>query len=182
MPEGKPWLAFYGDVPPSLRYPDRTLYQALRATAERCPEAPAWEFFGRTSTYRAFLAEVDHFAAALASLGVKEGDRLTIAMPTCPQGVIRIVTHRGGNNMYEVDTLEVDSGYCIHCGLCVEACPYNAIFMGYIYERARYKRGDLVMQKDDMAIEHEKASGYFHPELAQELPEQELLVYREKKK
>jgi len=88
MPEGKPWLAFYGDVPPSLRYPDRTLYQALRATAERCPEAPAWEFFGRTSTYRAFLAEVDHFAAALASLGVKEGDRLTIAMPTCPQGVI----------------------------------------------------------------------------------------------
>ncbi len=88
MHESRPWLAFYGDVPPSLQYPDRTLYQALRATADRYPAAPAWEFFGRTSTYREFLAEIDRCAAALASLGVKEGSRLTIAMPTCPQGVI----------------------------------------------------------------------------------------------
>ena len=101
---------------------------------------------------------------------------------TCPQGVIKVVTHRGAKNMYEVETFEVDSGYCIHCALCVEACPYNALFMGYIYERAKYRRGELVMQKEDMAIEHEKASGYFHPEVAQTLPEQELLVYRGKKK
>ena len=51
----RPWLAFYGEVPPSLQYPDRTLYQALHATVERFPDAPASEFFGRTSTYRDFL-------------------------------------------------------------------------------------------------------------------------------
>ena len=101
---------------------------------------------------------------------------------TCPQGVIKIITHRGTNNMYDVDTFEVDSGYCIHCALCVEACPYNALFLGYIYERSKYRRGELVMQKEDMAIEHEKPSGYFHPEIASTLPEQELLVYRGKKK
>lgn len=101
---------------------------------------------------------------------------------TCPQGVIRIVTHKGTENMYEVDTFEVDSGYCIHCALCVEACPYNALFLGYNYERAKYRREELVMSKEDMAIEHEQASGYFHPEIAQTLPEQDLLVYREKKK
>jgi NAD(P)H-quinone oxidoreductase subunit I len=100
---------------------------------------------------------------------------------TCPQGVIRIVTQRGAEK-YEVDTLEVDSGYCIHCGLCVEACPYDAIFMGYNYERAKYRRGELVMSKEDMSIEHEKASGYYHPEIAAKLPEQDLLVYRGKKK
>ena len=101
---------------------------------------------------------------------------------TCPQGVIHIVTSKSENNMYNVDVFEVDSGYCIHCGLCIEACPYNALFMGYNYERAKYRRESLVMSKEDMAIEHEKASGYFHPEVAQSLPEQELLVYREKKK
>jgi NAD(P)H-quinone oxidoreductase subunit I len=101
---------------------------------------------------------------------------------TCPQGVIHVVTHKGENNNYAVDTFEVDSGYCIHCGLCVEACPYNALFMGYTFERSKYRRNSLVMSKDDMAIEHQPASGYFHPEIAQTLPEQELLVYRGKKK
>ncbi len=101
---------------------------------------------------------------------------------TCPQGVIHIVTHKGAENMYVVDTLEVDSGYCIHCALCVEACPYDAIFMGYTYERAKYRRGELVMSKEDMSIEHEKASGYFHPDVAEKLPPQDLLIYRGKKK
>lgn len=84
--------------------------------------------------------------------------------------------------MYAVDTFEVDSGYCIHCGLCVEACPYDALYMGYTYERAKYRRKDLIMNKEDMAIETRPASGYYHPEIAKQLPEQELLVYREKKK
>ncbi len=101
---------------------------------------------------------------------------------TCPQGAINIVTHKGEGDMYVVDKLEVDSGYCIHCALCVEACPYDAIYMGYTYERAKYKRGELVMSKEDMSIEHEKPSGYFHPDIAQKLPEQTLLVNREKKK
>lgn len=104
---------------------------------------------------------------------------------TCPQGAIRIVTHKGevggDSNRYVVDTLEVDSGYCIHCALCVEACPYNAIFLGYTYERAKYRRKELVMSKEDMSIAHEKPSGYFHPEIAEKLPEQSLLVNREKK-
>ena len=101
---------------------------------------------------------------------------------TCPQGVIKIVTHKGTENNYVVDTFEVDSGYCIHCGLCVEACPYDAVFMGYNYERAKYRRGELVMSKEDMSIAHEKASGYYHPEIAKNLPAQDLLVYRGKKK
>lgn len=90
MYESRPWLSAYGDVPASLDYPDVTLYQALRRTAERYPDAPAWDFFGRTSTYRAFIAEVDRCAAGLHALGVKEGTRLLVALPTCPQGVIAL--------------------------------------------------------------------------------------------
>jgi len=97
---------------------------------------------------------------------------------SCPQGAIEIVTSTNmADNKYEVETYRVDTGYCIQCGLCVEACPYDALFMGYSFERAQYRRGDLV-QSDDALLESPErpASGYFHPEIAEKLPRQTLLV------
>ena len=97
---------------------------------------------------------------------------------TCPQGAIEIITSTNtADNKYEVEKYQVDTGYCIQCGLCVEACPYDALFMGYSYERAKYRRGDLI-QKDDELLESAErpASGYYHPEIAEKLPKQTLLV------
>ncbi len=99
---------------------------------------------------------------------------------TCPQGAIEIVTSTNlAENKYEVEKYQVDNGYCIQCGLCVEACPYDALYMGYSFERAKYRRGELV-QADDMLLESAErpASGYFHPEVAQKLPRQTLLIER----
>ena len=99
---------------------------------------------------------------------------------TCPQGVIRIVTSAlVDDNKYEVQTIEVDTGYCISCGLCVETCPFNALFMGYAFERAKYRRNELVQSNDMMlASADRKPSAYMHPELAEELPRQTLLLER----
>ena len=99
---------------------------------------------------------------------------------TCPQGVIKIVTSAlVEDNKYEVETFEVDTGYCISCGLCVEVCPFNALFMGYAFERARYRRQELVQSNDGLlASTDRKPSAYMHPELAQELPRQTLLLER----
>jgi len=81
------------------------------------------------------------------------------------------------NNRYEVETYRVDTGYCIQCGLCVEACPFDALYMGTGYERARYRRADLVQEKEVMMEAPERAvSSYFHPERAGKLPKQTLLV------
>ena len=88
MYETRPWLRFYGKVPASLEYPEVTLYEALAATAQRVPDAIAWDFFGTRATYRQLLADVDRCAAALAAEGLREGDRFLISMPTTPQGVI----------------------------------------------------------------------------------------------
>ena len=99
---------------------------------------------------------------------------------TCPQGAIEIVTATNlADNKYEVEKYQVDTGYCIQCGLCVEACPFDALFMGYSYERAKYRRGDLI-QTDDELLESpaRPASGYFHPDIARKLPRQTLLVER----
>jgi NAD(P)H-quinone oxidoreductase subunit I len=96
----------------------------------------------------------------------------------CPQGAIEIITSTNvADNKYDVETYRVDTGYCIQCGLCVEACPYDALFMGYSYERAKYQRADIIQENDDLAESPERpASGYFHPEIAVKLPEQTLLV------
>ncbi|HUK05746.1 MAG TPA: AMP-binding protein [Burkholderiales bacterium] len=84
----RPWLRYYGAVPQSLEYPDKTLYEAIAATARRRPEAVAWDFLGTTSTYGRLLAEIDRCADALAALGLGTGERILISMPTSPQGVI----------------------------------------------------------------------------------------------
>jgi long-chain acyl-CoA synthetase len=85
---GRPWLRFYGAVPATIDYPRVTLYEAVVAAAQRFPCAIAWDYFGTTSSYRALVAAIDAGAAALASLGLAPRDRLLIAMPTIPAGVI----------------------------------------------------------------------------------------------
>ncbi len=87
-PHTRPWLRFYGDVPASIDYPRVTLYEAVAATAQRVPDAVAWDFFGTTATYRELLASIDAAANALAAIGLKAGDRLLISMPTAPAGII----------------------------------------------------------------------------------------------
>lgn len=84
----KPWRDYYGDVPHHIDYPEETMYEALVQTAEDRPDALAYDFLGTTASYRRLVADIDRCANALAALGSKDGDRLTIAMPTCPQAVI----------------------------------------------------------------------------------------------
>jgi len=96
----------------------------------------------------------------------------------CPQGNIEIVTTPEGDR-YKVLKFEVDTGRCMACGLCVEACPYQALYIGRGYERARYRRKEVVLTKEDLKPSKERQpSGYAYPEVAEKLPEQTLLVYR----
>jgi len=88
MYEKKPWLKFYQHVPKTLDYPRVTMYEAVRQSAERCPDSIAYDFLDYTSTYRQFISEIDKCAAALAAIGLKKGERITISMPTSPQGII----------------------------------------------------------------------------------------------
>ena len=88
MLSSKPWLKFYGDVPETLDYPAIGVYEALVASAAQRPDATAIDFLGSRLTYRELTDAIDRCAAALADLGLGAGDRITISMPTSPQGVI----------------------------------------------------------------------------------------------
>lgn len=88
MYEKKPWLKFYGDVPHTLEYPKVTMYEALMNTVSRKPNTIAWDFMGHTATYKEFSKLIDQCARGLYALGLREGDTITISMPTVPQGII----------------------------------------------------------------------------------------------
>ena len=84
------WLARYDDgVPATLEpYPDLTLCDVLRDTATQHPDRPALLFNGAKVSYGQLDRLSDGFAAAIASLGVRRGDRVALCLPNCPQFMI----------------------------------------------------------------------------------------------
>jgi len=89
MYEKNPWLKFYDKhVPEHIDYPRTTMFNALFKTSEKYPDSIAYDFMGHESTYKQLIEQINQCAKALSSLGLKKGDRMTISMPTTPQGII----------------------------------------------------------------------------------------------
>jgi len=88
----------------------------------------------------------------------------------CPLGIIKIQTCPSGINVqegqsYAVNVFDIDIGRCMFCGLCVEACPYHALFMGSDFERGRYRREDLVIPMEELKQSEKRPSTWFRPQL-----------------
>jgi long-chain acyl-CoA synthetase len=91
----RPWFRFYEQgVPRTLSYPEWTLPEVLDRTAAERPDATALQFFvdpklpSSSMSYGKLAAATRRFAAALAALGVRKGDRVAIMLPNCPQFVV----------------------------------------------------------------------------------------------
>ncbi len=83
-----PWLAFYGEVPQHLDYPEGSMIAMVEATAARYPDYTAFTFMGRKTTFSEMIRQVGEVAKAFAAAGVQENDRVTVCMPNCPQAVL----------------------------------------------------------------------------------------------
>lgn len=82
-----PWRGSMGDVPMHIDYFEGSMFEAVEKTASVCPDSIAFDFMGKSTSYRKFVQGVETCAKALKTIGIREGDKVTIALPNCPQAL-----------------------------------------------------------------------------------------------
>ena len=90
----------------------------------------------------------------------------------CPLGIIKIVTKPGAaqtseGEKYELEVFDIELARCMFCGLCVEACPYDALHMGSGFERAVESSSALVIPMEELRRAPKRPSTWFRPQLEQ---------------
>lgn len=82
-----PWYDFYGKVPHHLEYPKGSMVDVLMDTVLKYPELDAIEYFNNKYTYKEVMDKVIECAKSLKTIGVKEGDVVSICMPNTPEAL-----------------------------------------------------------------------------------------------
>ena len=82
-----PWEPFMGDVPMHLDYFNGSMFDAVKKISEEYPKNIAFDFMHKSTTYAKMVQEIEECAKALKTIGVREGDKVTIALPNCPQAI-----------------------------------------------------------------------------------------------
>ncbi len=83
----RPWLDSLGDVPATLEYFQGSMVEMLEKNAKLHPDNIAFDFMGKSTTYKEMVENINKCARSLRTIGVRENDRVTIAMPNCPQAI-----------------------------------------------------------------------------------------------
>ncbi len=82
-----PWKDSMGDLPLTLDYFSGSMADMVHQVVEKYPDYTAFMFMGKKTTYRQMWEQIENCAKALRTIGVREGDRVTIALPNCPQAI-----------------------------------------------------------------------------------------------
>ena len=70
-----------------LEYPRLTMFQMVERIAAQYPDEPAYEFYGRKTSYSAFVGRIERAARAFWTAGIRPGDVITVCMPNTPQAL-----------------------------------------------------------------------------------------------
>ncbi len=84
----------------------------------------------------------------------------------CPDGCILVQTAPREDGSLEIVRYEIDFRICMYCGLCTEACPYEAIQAGGSFRDAVYFFDDMYKDKYDLtrlAHDHLRGTDFAYP-------------------
>ena len=66
-----PWKDHLGELPMHMEYPDCTMFEAVKAIADKYPDNIAFDFMGRSTSYRSLIENIETCAKALKTIGVR---------------------------------------------------------------------------------------------------------------
>ena len=70
-----------------LEYPQLTMADMVIRAAKEFPKEPAYDFYGKKTSYAGFEKRIKRAARSFAAAGIKKGDAVTICMPNVPQAL-----------------------------------------------------------------------------------------------
>jgi len=74
------WDHYYKNYNTDINYPDMSLYEYMIKETKEFEDYAAINYFGRKITYKIFLEYIDKCARSFKTLGVREGDVVTLCM------------------------------------------------------------------------------------------------------
>lgn len=86
----KPWLKYYSEEAIHAPLPECTVYEYLWENNKDFPKDIALEYLGSEISYGELFAHIDKCVKALTALNVKQGDIVTVAMPSIPEALYMV--------------------------------------------------------------------------------------------
>jgi len=82
-----PWKDHMGGVPFTMEYFQGSMSEGIELQAQQRPTGIAFDFMGKATTYKDLYKSICSCAKSLRTIGIRPGDKVTIAMPNCPQAL-----------------------------------------------------------------------------------------------
>lgn len=83
-----PWHKYYKKGEEKIELNNKTIYEYFEDAALQYPKLPAVEYFGKQTTFKDFLKQIDTCAKAFKNLGIDKKDVVTICMANTPEALI----------------------------------------------------------------------------------------------
>ena len=158
-----PWADFVGEVPLHLEYFDGSMFDAVEKIAQAYPNNVAFDFMGKSTTYKQMVREIERCARALKTIGVREGDKVTIGMPNCPQAIYMFyaVNLVGGiANMIHPLSAEKEIEFYLNESESVTAITLDQFYNKFENIRANTKVVNIIIASVKDALSKPIRAGY----------------------
>ena len=86
----KPWLKYYSEEAINAPLPECTIYEYLWENNKDHLDDIAIIYFNRKITYGELFENIDKTASSLVAIGVKQGEIVTVAMPSIPEALYTV--------------------------------------------------------------------------------------------
>ena len=180
-----PWIDHLEGLPAHLNYFQGSMYDKLAEIATNYPDYIAYDFMGGKVKYRDFINKVDECARALAAIGVKEGESVTICMPNAPQAVIMFYTvNKIGAiaNMVHPLSGEKEIEFCLKQASSVVCLTLDQFYGKFENIRGNVPLRSLILTSIKDVLSPVKRKGYYLAEgrKIKKVPENAEIVWWEK--